>query len=129
MGQASNAIGYRSTVIALAISAGLLGGCDWVEKVYTFRQKEDPVGTFTVRVKIGPDRKLAMLEDFAPDGHEKSRTIRDYFAECQYFDDDNWACDGYPGEERVVMSKGILTHYYWKQVRDYKPSYRLSFMN
>ena len=106
-----------------------LAGCDWVEKVYTFRQDEQPVGTITIRVKVGDDQRLVILEEFEEAGQKKSTFIRDYFAKCHYFDESNWNCEGAPGNERVVMDRGTLTHFYWAQVRNYKRTYRLSLLN
>jgi hypothetical protein len=98
--------------IALSALALSVAGCDRIEKEYTYRQTENPAGLFTVHVKIGADHKLVMLEEFKPDGQAiSSPTIRDYFEPCQYFDGNNWRCDGVPGKDWVVMSHGTLTHY------------------
>ena len=115
--------------ISLVTMLLLLAGCDWVEKRYTYqRDQREPRGTFTVSVKIDPRQNLVMLEDYEPVKGNKSSSIRDYFRHCQYFDDANWKCDGAPGQERVEMLHGKLTHYYWTEVRDYSSSYRLAIL-
>jgi hypothetical protein len=93
----------------------LLTGCDWLERVYTYRQEEEPVGTIIVRVNIGPDGRLVMLEQFETDGKKKSTIIRDDFSKCEYIDMNNWTCESAQGNERVVMSSGTLTHFYGAQ--------------
>lgn len=84
---------------------------------------------FTVRLKIGPNKDLVLLKDFEQIGVKKSTITRDYFQGCHYFDENNWACDGVPGKERVEMVHGKLTYYYWVEVRSYTASYRLTLLN
>jgi len=103
----------------------LLTGCDWLERVYTYRQEEEPVGTIIVRVNIGPDGRLVMLEQFETDGQKKSTIIRDDFSKCEYIDMNNWTCESAQGNERVVMSSGTLTHFYGAQQKRFKRGYRL----
>ena len=119
----------RTTQLILMAFSILLAGCDWVEKTYIYHQDSDPVGTFTVRLKIGPKQDLVMLEDFEQKGAKKSTTIRDYFQGCQYFDENNWSCDGALSKERAVMAHGKFTHSYWGEVRSYTATYRFSFLN
>ena len=106
----------------------LVAGC-WLDKVHTLRQEEQPVGTFTVRVNVGPDERLVMVEEFEADSGEKSTVLRKNFGKCEYIDENNWTCEGARANERVVMASGILTHFFDGEQRTFKRGYRLSLFN
>lgn len=117
---------HLKLIISVICALSLLSGCNWVEKVYSWPQNEQPVGVFTVLIHLDPStQKLTMLEDFKPMGGKVSSSIRNY-DRCQYFNQDNWKCPGVTDHESIEMVHGNLVHHYWGTERDYSAHYRIS---
>ena len=112
---------------------GMLGCTDaGSEFVYTRREpaagRRSPT-TFRVRVKVDIGRgTITWLEDVSDSDGDLGRTIRT-FKDCTIFDETNWDCsptfvDGEGIVDHVQMRDGSLSHFYWKEHRDYKRTRR-----